>query len=209
MWWLIVVGVFSMVALLAMPMFTRRKRINCGPTEVTNNAWQLGIALLEFEAEYGKFPDVSTAAEVKRRRVTPLSLAGNSSNDILAQMIAAGICQSESMFYAKAKGAVKPDNIMDTDASVLSHGECGFAYISNVDATTNPSTPLLFGPIIPGTRSFDAEANDGKAIILKLDSSVSSLRINSAGQVMYLGLELLDPKNPIWGGKAPDVKWPK
>lgn len=73
----------------------------------------------------------------------------------------------------------------------------------------NPSTPIAFGPVIPATRTLDVKTFGGKAVVLKLDSSVSSLPIDSAGKIIYNGMDLLDPRQPIWHGKAPDVKWPK
>ncbi len=167
------------------------------------------MALFEFQTEYGKFPETSTISEVKRKCVTPLTLAGNSSNDFFAQLIASGICQTEAIFYTKAKSTVKPDGIMDTDASAIVHGECAYAYISGVDASANLSTPLIFGPVMPGTKTLDTLSNDGKAIILKLDNSVTSLPIDSSGKIIYNGMDLLDPRQPFWNGKAPDVKWPK
>lgn len=104
--WLLVVGgcsIFLSITLLALPLMVRKRHHGCGQTEEVNNARQIGIALVEFEAEYGKFPDASTASVVKRNCVTPLTLSGNTSNDYFAQLIAAGIAQSEAMFYCKAK----------------------------------------------------------------------------------------------------------
>lgn len=211
--WLITAGIYSILALilawLALPMFVRRGHRGHGQTEAINNARQIGIALFEFEAEYGKFPDASTASEVKRRCVTPLTLTGNTSNDYFAQLIASGIAQSEPMFYAKAKGSVKPDGKMDSDATVLVHGNTSFAYIAGLDSKANPSTPVIFGPVIPGTSTLDTKVYDGKAVVLKLDCSATSVRIDAKGRIMIYGFDLLDSKNPIWNGKAPDVKWPK
>ncbi|MEO7098588.1 MAG: hypothetical protein ABI162_04445, partial [Luteolibacter sp.] len=178
-------------------------------TESVNNARQIGLALFEFDTEYGKFPEASTAAEVKHRTGSALTLGGNSSNDLFAQLFAAGICQSEAMFYAKAKLIKKPDGIWTSDARVLAHAECGFAYIAGLDSKGNPSTPIVFGPVIPGTRTLDASSNDGKVVVLKMDNSVSSFPINSAGKVIIGGLDFLDPRQPYWNGKAPDVRWPK
>lgn len=92
---------------------------------------------------------------------------------------------------------------------MLNHGNTSFANIAGVDAKGNPDTPLIFGPVTPGTTTLDTESNDGKVVVLKLDSSVNNYSINSSGKIMYHGMDLLDPKNPIWGGKAPDVKWAK
>ena len=92
---------------------------------------------------------------------------------------------------------------------MLEHGECSFAYISGLDSKCHPDTPLVFGPVIPGTTTLDRSSCDGKAVILKIDNSVMSYPINSAGKIIINGLDLLDPRQPFWHGKAPDVKWPK
>ena len=64
--------------------------------------------------------------------------------------------------------------------------------------------------MIPGTTTLDQKSCDGKAVVLKIDNSVTSLPINSAGKIILPnGLDLLDPRQPFWHGKAPDVKWPK
>jgi hypothetical protein len=63
--------------------------------------------------------------------------------------------------------------------------------------------------VIPATSRLDPTAFDGRAMVLKLDNSVMSLPINPDGKIMANGHDLLDPKNPLSGGKVPDVKWPK
>lgn len=210
MWWLIAAGCCSVVlfVLLSSILPAGRKR-DRGQTEVINNARQIGMALYEFESEYGKYPDASTAAEVRRKTGSTLSLPDKTSNDLFAQLMAAQIATNERMFYAKTKSPTKPDGVWSSDATVLAHGECAFAYIMGVDPNGNPSTPLAFGPVIPGTKTFDRKANYGKIAVLRMDNSVTSVPINPAGKIIYHGLDLLDPRQPFWHGKAPDVKWPK
>ncbi len=208
---LLMVGGMSSILLLGFWLFTVNRGHHRGhdQVEAINNARQIGIALFEFETEYGKFPDASTVADVKRESGTSLTLSGNSSNDHFAQLIASGICQSESMFHAKSKGAVKPDGVFNSDATVLNHGECSFAYIAGSDATGHPDTPIVFGPVIPGTTTLDTKIFDGKGFLLRKDNSVTALSINASGRIIHKGLDLLDPRQPFWNGKTPDVKWPK
>ena len=49
----------------------RRKRLIA--RETINNLRQIGLGLLEFESDYGKFPDASTIAEVKKKTGTNLT----------------------------------------------------------------------------------------------------------------------------------------
>lgn len=210
MWWMIGVGVVSILILLALPHFLRRGAGGDDQTEAVNNARQIGIALFEFEMEYGSFPNESTAAQVKSNNLaSPLTLGGGSSNELFAQLLASGICQSESIFYAKTKSVKKPDNRWTTDATALAPGECGFAYIAGLSTAGDPSTPIAFGPVIPGTMIVDGKSNDRKAVVLKMDNSVTSVPIDASGKIIYRHMDLLDPRQSYWHGKAPDVRWPK
>ena len=210
--WMLWIGGASVVlcfVLLTIPMTIRAKK-HPEISQARDNARQLGLALFEFEMKYGKFPDSSTAATVRGQTGSVLTLPDRTSNDLFAQLLASGIVASEKPFFAKAKGMKrKPDNVFDTDATILEHGECAFAYISGLTAKGNPSRPIAFGPVIPGTRILDKKSCSGRAIILKLDNSVTTTPITPAGKVIYNGLDLLDPRQPFWHGKAPDVKWPK
>lgn len=178
-------------------------------TEATANARQIGLALLTFQNEYGEYPNPATAAAVREATGSTLRLTGNTSNDFFAQLLAANITHTEKMFYAKSKFSKKPDDVWTSDADVLSCGECGFAYIAGVDPAGPPETPIAFGPAIPGTTTLDRKSCEGKAVVLRTDSSATTLPINSAGKIMDNGMDILDPRQPYWHGKAPDVKWPK
>ncbi len=209
--WLIQIGVGSMVLLLLLAILVANRR---GPhrremTEAVNNARQIGIALFEFETEYGHCPDRSTVAEVKRATGSLLTLGGSSSNDLFAQLLASNIASDERIFYAESKSSKKPDGIWSSDATVLAHGECGFAYICGLTFRVDTDTPLIFGPVIPGTTTLDRKSCEGKAAVLRMDNSVLRLPIDSSGKIIYHGMDLLDPRQPFWHGKAPDVKWPK
>ena len=91
----------------------------------------------------------------------------------------------------------------------MKKGECGFSYIAGLSSKGNPSRPLVVTPLIPGTTRFDPTRFHGKAIILRMDNSVSSIPINGAGHVMSNGMNLLDPANPIWGGEKFTIAWPE
>jgi hypothetical protein len=175
-------------------------------TEAVNNARQIGIALFEFEAEYGRFPDESTIAKVREKTGSALRLGARTSNDCFRQLLAAGIAQSESIFYAKASGAHKPDGYFE-GTKALEKGEVGFAYLSGLRSDGNPSQPLIVAPLIPGTDRFDPKPFEGKAVILKMDNSVTSMIIGKDGHVKVDGKNLLDPGNPVWNGHPPVIAW--
>ena len=111
--------------------------------------------------------------------------------------------------YAKIPNTKKPDNNIK-GAEALKKGECGFAYLAGLSSAGNPSRPLIVTPLIPGTDRLDPKRFDGKAIILRMDNSVTSININSSGHVIQFGKNLLDPTNPVWG-KADKfvIAWPE
>lgn len=190
------------------PMLMRRKRTICDQTEEVNNARQIGMALYEFEIEYGKFPDATTIAAVRSKTGSTLPLGTTSSNDFFRQLMAGGIAQSEAMFYTKGQSTRKPDGLMN-GSHALARGECGFSYLMGLSSKGNPSRPIIVAPLIPGTDRFDPKPFKGKAVLLKLDNSVTSLPINKDGHVIVVGKNLFDPTNLIWEGKPPVIVWPK
>ena len=201
------------VAIYLMQPPYRGSRKNANQSQAVSNARQIGLALFEFESKYGKFPDVSTIADVRKDAATDpnlskMSLGTKSSNDYFRQLLACGFAPSESMFYANILGAKKPDNDIK-GAEALKKGECGFAFLAGLSAAGNPSRPLIVTPLILGTDRFDPKRFDGKAIIMRMDNSVSSININSSGYVMSNGKNLLDPTNQVWGkGDKFVIAWP-
>ncbi len=193
---------FSIVPLLV------RKRTICDQTETISNARQIGLALYEFESEFGETPNVGTIEEVQRNMPTDLKLGTKFSNDFFRQLIASGIVQSEQMFFAKVSGSHKPDGVI-IGADALAKGECGFTYLTGATKLSNPGRPLVVTPMIPGTDRFDPKPFKGKAVVLRKDNSVTSLPIRKDGRVFVDGKNLMDPSHPIWNGKPPVIAWPE
>jgi len=177
-------------------------------TEATSNARQIGLALFEFETEYGEFPSPATRPLVEKDFGTTIDLSGTSSNALFRQLFAVEFTQSEQMFFARTKGFRKSDGLI-TPGNVLEPGTCGFSYITGLSAKDDPSTPLALTPLIPGTTTFDPKPFDGKAIILQIDNSVRSYKIEKDGRIYDKGQDLLSPKHPIWKGKTPDIRYPE
>ncbi|WP_348223476.1 hypothetical protein [Luteolibacter sp.] len=198
--------IFSVGVILPM---VNKQRMKANQTSAICSLKGIGMCLFEFESEYGSFPDSTTAMELKRKTGSSLKLSDKTSNDVFVQVLASGIATTESMFSSCTGSTSKSDGNWSSDATALEHGETGFAYVSGLTTKDNPSIPMVFGPIIPGTKTVDSKAFDGKAVALWLDNSVTSLPIDGTGRILINGRDLLDPGNPIWNGKAPDVRWPK
>lgn len=207
--WLLLVAVIAIMGFLTRPKVIRSPR-KSDLTEAVSNLRQIGLALFEFETEYGAYPNDETRAEVKRETKSDLDLSGSSSNALFRQLIAANIIQSEQMFYAKGDGIRKPDGDI-APGHALESGEVGFGYIAGLKTEGNPSQVLAFCPIIPGTDRFDPKPFDGKAVVLRIDNSVTSLNINKEGDAMVGPGKLLfeTGSDTIWGEQKLDIRYPE
>ena len=213
-WGMMGVGVVMLVLLplLMAPMMLRSKKAS-ERVRAISNAKQVGLALLEFDQEYGSFPNASTAAKVKKDTRTSLDLSGGSSNALFRQLIAYGI-QSEDIFYTKhAEGSRKPDRVL-TAGFALEPGEVGFSYVAGLDSSMNPGIPVLMTPMRTGTREFWMDGNFGdKAVILRLDNSVEAPFIRRSDQRVSVGngLTLFDTgPDTVWGtGHWIDLRHPE
>jgi hypothetical protein len=210
-YWLLSIGILlivSFLAALSAPMVISSHK-NPDRTEAINNAKQIGIDLFAFQEEYGTYPNDETAKDFIKKHPTEIKLSGTSSNSIFRQLFAAKIVDNEAMFYAKSLGASRPDNDISS-GHLLEKGEVAFAYIALLSTENNPSLPIAFGPVIPGTTKFDPKPFDRMGIVLRIDGSVSALSINKNGEAMIgRGESLLDPNNKLWNGKAPDIRYPE
>lgn len=193
---------FAIILLLVAPPMMRAT--NRGyQAEAINNARQIGLALLEFDMDYGYPNGTTVAAVTKRFPAHGFDLTGSSSNALFRQLFAAGLTYSEVMFYAKTKDSKKTDGII-TPGEALKKGEVGFS------SKDDPLTPIVLTPLIPGTTKFDPKPFDGKAIILHIDNSVRTYDIAKDGHVYdSTGINLLSSAHPIWKGKTPDIRYPE
>ncbi|MES2437844.1 MAG: hypothetical protein V4584_02170 [Verrucomicrobiota bacterium] len=174
-------------------------------TLAVTNLRQIGLALFEFETEYGAFPNEKTAAMVKDATETKAELGAATANDCFFQLVASGIVQTERIFTfgapAKAHGA-QPKPAVGLE-------KCAFSYLSGMNAAGNPSRPLVVAPLVNGRKTFDPTIFGGRAVVLCVDNSVQSFPIGKDGRVMIDGRDLFDPDQPFWSGKVPPILWPR
>jgi hypothetical protein len=172
-----------------------------------SNLRQIGLFLFAFDDEYGRFPDGTTIPTVQAATGTTLALGNRSSNDLFRQLLAT-VTKNEMMFWADLSGTGRyPNGVLGSDALVP--GECSFTYIAGLDSNGAGETPVVMAPVIRGTWKFDPKPFDGHAVVLFLDSSVTALPIDKNGDVILNGMNLFDPRQPFWRGKAPDIKYPE
>ena len=207
--WLGGISIFLIV--VAVPLITsgnpRRGRYS-DRVEATNNIKQAHLALLDFDSDYGAFPDASTISAVKAKTSTTLALGSSNSNELFRQLIAADTARGEYIFWARSAGTLrKPNDILGADT--LKKGECAFTYIAGLSASSDSNAPVAMAPVIPGTWKFDPKPFGGMAVVLRIDGSAKPETIDKNGDVMIDGMNLFDPRQPYWRGKTPDIKWPE
>lgn len=205
---LVVIVIIAALAGLTAPMVIRQRK-KADQTEAVSNAKQIGLALFEFENEYSGYPDAATAAAVTAATGSTLTIGGTSANDYFRQLIAANFTQNEKMFYAKIANVKKPDeNITGTEA--LKAGEVGFGYLLNsttgFSAAGNSSRPIVVTPLLAnGTNGqFDPDPFDSKAIVLRMDNSVTSITIRQDKEIILSGTKKLlqTGDDSVWGTTA-------
>jgi hypothetical protein len=168
---------------------------------------QMNLAFIDFESDYGRFPDATTIKDVRAAAKTTLALGDHTSNELFGQLIAAGN-KSERIFWAPTPGKRrKPNDILGANA--LAKGECIYSYIAGLSSKDDPGTLLAMAPMIPGTTRFDPVPYDNRAVVLRIDGSAKSEPLDKEGHINFHGKDPLDPRMPYWHGNAPHLKWPE
>ncbi|WP_345783805.1 hypothetical protein [Luteolibacter rhizosphaerae] len=205
-WKRTVLGSLALLGILAVILFTlvlKQTGRDFDRREAINHLNQISMALFEFDSEYGSFPNAGTIADVREDTCTELDLGTTNSNQFFRQLFATGL-KAERLFHIHRTSppARRPDEVI-TKGKALGVGECSWGYLP---ASSEPSAPLVFGPIIPGTRRFDPVPLRGQALILRRDNSTSALRINPrTGGVTLNRMDFFDPRQP-W---AKEIKLPE
>ncbi|MCW1925624.1 hypothetical protein OKA05_23905 [Luteolibacter arcticus] len=198
--------VIALLVLVAWPVILTQ-RTAADRTQALGNLKSLYFALLDFDNDYGRFPDDSTIAEVKSATSTTIPLGTTSSNDYFRQLIAAGN-RSERIFFAKTAATPhKPDDNI-SGARALEKGECSYAYVAGLSTNAPSGAPVMMAPMISGTWSFDPKPYGKKAVTGRIDGSFRAETLRPTGEIIIRGMNLFDPRQPIWSGK-PNLKWPE
>jgi hypothetical protein len=191
--WCGLIGVCLVVLFSVAPPQIMRMRIKGDQVVAMNNGKSLALALNDFAAEYGRFPDQETAKVVNVQTKTDLKLDGDFSNDYFRQLIAAGVVKSEDPFFAKTPySRYAPNNILK-GAFVLQAGEVGFGYLMNGDKAMpaeDPNRIIAVTPLLNATATgeFDPKPLAGKAVLVFLDGSVKRVSIRDADHRVELNL---------------------
>jgi hypothetical protein len=175
--------------------------------EALSDLREIGRVMLDFDSRYGKFPDSSTLPGIKAKDETGLIFGTKTSNDYFRQLLAT-VTRSEAIFFTS--GLTRnfyQDDILGPEA--LTRNECSFSYIPGLSSSSPPGTPVVMTPLVPGTRKFNPKPFGKRATVLFTDGSAQALPIDKNGDVILNGMNLFDPRQPFWRGKAPDIKYPE
>ena len=187
-------------------------------TQAISNSKQIYLVLMDFEADYGYFPDDHTA--LKDPALS--GFTGIYSNDYLGQLIAGGYTRSEEIFYAldKRHRARKPDDVIAPVSRILEKNECGFSYVlveekgkrRGLNTKDNGGIPILVAPMVNQWGACEKTSYDNKAVYLRVDGSARSERLRSSdGKIKLGGGTTLFDTGPstVWGTLKPVVLLPE
>jgi len=204
---LVVIAIIAALAGIGVPVILRQQK-KAALSEAISNAKEIGLAMMNFDSDYGSFPSDSTAKTVKENTNTDLTLGTSSSNDYFRQLLAASYCDAEKIFYVKTPYTKKPDNVIQ-GSKALENGEVGFGYImaSMTEAQSssgNSGRPLLVTPLLnAGTDgTCDLDQFDKKAVVLRLDHSATAETVRPADKQVNLGggkTLLQTGTDTVWG----------
>jgi len=206
---LVVIAIIAALAAMATPVIMKQQK-KAAATTAVSNAKQVFMLMVEFDQDFGAFPNDDTADSDD-----DLTGYTGDSNDYLGQFIAGGYTQSEEIFFAKAGSdtAGKPDNNISTKNETLEAGECGFAYTLNLSTSNNTGLPILMAPMAT-TTTFKPDPYDGKAVVLRIDGSVQQYRLKKTDDTANVGGGTTLFETDIWddaqsNDSPPEVKLPK
>ena len=216
---LVFIFVISLVILIIMikPVILRSHK-KMDMTQAISNSKQVYLVLMDFEADYGHFPDDDTSAFDAKLH----DFHGAVSNDYLGQLIASEHTKSEEIFYAYDK-RFKPrggDDVIAPPLRILEKNECGFSYVMvddkgkrrGLETSDNGGLPILVAPLVNEWGSCDHNSYTGRGVYLRVDGSARSERLRSSDQKLDLGggITLFESgPSTIWGDLKPVVLLPE
>ena len=84
-YWIGGLSILGLMLMFAGAPLLLRSKVSADRTEALNNIRQIGLALSDFEMDYGTFPAAATIPDVKATTSTSLTLDDSSSNKLFRQ----------------------------------------------------------------------------------------------------------------------------
>lgn len=211
-----ILAVAILAGIMVPVIFSQRKK--AARSAALANARNVGMALDNFEKDYGSYPSAATVKEIQFNQPdSSLTFGYEYSNDYFRQLIAAGYVDSEEFFYARTPYTRKPDNDIK-GARCLAAGEVGFGYImasasEALSSQANPECPIIVTPLLNAAAdgTFDPFDFDRKAVVLRIDNSVwvESIRPSDKKVLIGGGKTLFQSgEGTVWGDIKPVIRTP-
>ncbi|MEK7952972.1 type II secretion system protein [Luteolibacter soli] len=204
---LVVIVIIAALAGLSAPVILKQRKA-ADRTEAINNVKQINLSFIDFDNDYGSFPDNDTAADVKDATGSSLNFGGTFSNDYFRQMIAAGT-KSEKIFWCKTSYSPKKGDDIITGEKALAAGEVGFGYVmksqtDGLGTSSDPGIPVCVTPLYKAQPNweFDPEPYGEKAVVLRIDGSAKPETIRTDNRYISIqGSRFLQTTgdNTPWG----------
>ena len=215
---LVVIAIIAVLAGLATPAILKAQKA-AAKAQATNNAKEIGSALLGFIDQYGGYPSESTRQQLidEGSEVVP---EGNDANSYLGQLLASGAVDSEKIFYVKGvKGSREGDNIFSSPDKLLAEGEnsMGYVMLEGNEPLSSPASyvPVVVAPLKSGGADpiFDGGPFNDQYIYLTPDGAVSGGKISKDGKPISKGRGANGlfgvGKDSVFDDEIPDVKAPR
>jgi prepilin-type N-terminal cleavage/methylation domain-containing protein len=189
---LVVIAIIAILASIALPAFSAVQE-RAKQTKDLSNGKQVALALKQFALDNnGVFPNNIYGGGTNYAASPPLA-AGSTSNQALGWLVPT-YTNSEDIFVVPgSKWSAGDDNSLDAvlnttgggtyppgpDATTLAAGEVGYAYVADLNDTSNPQFPLLldgYNKAAPTTYVADKTLTGGvwggtRAVVIFVDGS--------------------------------------
>ena len=144
----------------------------CRPSERTravHNAKNIQVALFMYAGDHdGTYPSEKTAGEAE---------SGDTAAACFNQLINLGVVSDERVFWSKKNSVShtvpkeKPN-----DDGILTAGENAWGYVRGLTTSSPAETPIIFDSSV-SVGEFNTLVWDGKAIVVRLDGSVTAMEV--------------------------------
>ena len=231
---LVVIAIIAILASIALPAFSSVQE-RAKQTKDLSNGKQIALSLRQFALDNnGDFPG-KIYGSAGNYATAPVLAAGSSSNDALRWLLPI-YTRSEDIFVVPGSyWSPSANNVLDTAygtpiaGGTLVSGENGYAYVTGLNDTSDPSFPLIadaFSAVLPTYSTIKSAAGgvwggtkavvisvDGSGRVMKCDdtANITPFRPGRAYDLFSLGSStaadpwLINPPNMVLNPVAPPV----
>src|SRR6266516_2536910 len=228
---LVVIAIIAILASIALPAFSAVQE-RAKQTKDLSNGKQVALSLKQFALDNnGVFPDKAYGGGLSYDAAAGPLAAGQFSNDAFRWLVPT-YTNSEDIFVVPgSKWSVGDDNSLDAvlnttggatypvagggvDNTTLASGEVGYAYVTNLNYTSNPQFPLIVDGFQIGTTTYPNDKTitggvwggtrsivifvDGSGRVMKADGGIIGAQfVNRPGRA-YNIVDTGQPASEVW-----------